>query len=189
MKEAKKRILFENYYTCEQIKKLKELLWKSYKQGVWHQSFDLKSKEDISDEEVNEELVFGKQKEWHYFVEDFKTFVASRNLILTGTVGRWDGNHDGGARINTFQDIEMLWKDCDYIQVYDQNGHLHIKCSHHDGTNIFKLKKLTQKGVDLFDQHNRWEDSWSQRKLFETLSQNPYSALPNYAHNVYGLKK
>lgn len=42
-------------------------------------------------------------------------------------------------------------KDWEFV---DRNGHLHLNCTHHDGTNEVQFYKLTKKGAENF--HN-WE--------------------------------
>lgn len=51
--------------------------------------------------------------------------------------------------------------DCDYFRIYDENGHMYLTCSHHDGTNHFEIKIVTEKG---------------------------YTVLPRFAEKIYGCK-
>lgn len=62
-------------------------------------------------------------------------------------------------------------------------------CSHHDGTNLFEIKKMTDANVKYFE---RWEqtlfDKRSQEYVHDKIMEK-YSTLPHFAHKVYGAKK
>lgn len=88
--------------------------------------------------------------------------------------------------------MEMLsetTEDCDYIRIYDENGHLFLKCSHHDGTNLYEIKKVTKRGIDYID---KWESNWSDNRSEEYIHDQimkRYSVLPHFMHTVYGCPK
>ena len=111
--------------------------------------------------------------------------------LLVGTLGLWNGNFAGGFTFKNFG--EMFYKatkDCDYWSLWDENGHFYLKCSHHDGTNMFEIREVTKAGEELIED---WEyaDSedpqynFSEKELHKLLWEN-YSKLPHYAHTVYG---
>lgn len=128
-----------------------------------------------------------------YFEEEFERmqeFFSDGQYIIFGNVGRWDGIYSG---MTTFTDFRQAFcratQDCNYIKIYDVNGHFHITCSHHDGTCHYEIKKLTDAGVRYL---NNWEYSYEDsrsagyvnRKIVER-----YSVLPRYAEKVYGCKR
>lgn len=187
MKEARERTIFDNYYSNERFENARDSLWENYQYGCIELPYEVKSPEDFSDSDIFDEMDFVSNIEWEEFQMDFKNFLINRTLVCTGSVGLWTGQHEGGTIIEDFEDMKKLWSDCDYIHVFDKNGHLHVRCSHHDGTNYYELRELTQKGIDLYERHNWVGDTWSDRKLYETLFKNPYSVLPNYVHCMWGL--
>ena len=115
----------------------------------------------------------------------YSSLIASSLTI--GEVGLWHGVYKAGK----IGDFENLWykaiKDCDYIKVYDENGHLYLTCSHHDGTCHFEIKEITPKGREYLD---RWE--WGDDNRTEEYTHNQiykrYSKLPRYAEKVMGCK-
>ena len=95
-----------------------------------------------------------------------------------------------GVRWNFQEMITKAGKDCEYFHYYDVNGHFYLRCSHHDGTNLFEIRKVTEKGMDYYE---RWEsapytDKRSERDIHKALIDR-YTVLPNYAHEVWGCKR
>lgn len=79
--------------------------------------------------------------------------------------------------------------DCDYVHLYDENGHFYMQCSHHDGTNYYEIKKLTDKGIEYL---KNWEENWNDRRserYVHNQIMKRYSILPNFSHRVYGCPK
>ena len=143
-----------------------------------------------SEEELTEEKIWEYQQEeidtWiGDELDEMRNYFDGKTLIFFGSVGRWDGRYAGG-RIGEFNDLfNRAMKDCDYLKLYDEKGHLFLQCSHHDGTNVFEIKELTQAGIDYMD---RWEYGTDRRTEQDAHRQviKRYSRLPHYADNVYG---
>ena len=145
--------------------------------------------DDIPDDMVNDRVYDNEDWEWRDMEEDLKCFFAKSTFgfLLCGSVGRWNGRFAGGYFFREFDDLYKCWKDCDYIKIYDENGHLYIECSHHDGSNSYEIKELTAKGAEFRYDH---EYDYSDRELHEKLwKSNFYTKLPHYAHKVWGYKK
>ena len=53
----------------------------------------------------------------------------------------------------TFDEFCKCLKDCGYIEITDNKGHLEIKCSHHDGTNHFEIKRISDFGWEWYNNH------------------------------------
>ena len=47
-----------------------------------------------------------------------------------------------------------FFKDCAYVKIWDENGHLYLTCSHHDGTCHFEIKEITDEGYEYYDRWN-----------------------------------
>ena len=185
-----KHILFSNYhwendeFGKDSYDYAREYLFEEYgNENEWETA------DDIPDERVNSEVYLIEECDWDNFREEFGNFIEKSNygFLLCGSVGRWNGTAEGGLFVKDFDDLYRFWKDCDYIKVYDEGGHLHIECSHHDGTNYGELKELTNKGKEYSDNHYY---DYSDRELHEKLwNSNFYTKLPHYAHKVWGCKK
>lgn len=183
------RTLFSNYHweNDEQGKDrydyAREYLFEEYgEERGW------KSADDIPDDDVYEEVNLQEEMEWNDFKSEFGRFIENspNGFLLCGTVGTWRGRLAGGFYVNSFSDLTRFWKDCDYIKVYDEKGHLYIEASHHDGTNYAELKELTAKGDSYKDNHYYDSDREVHGVIFNN---NFFSKLPRYAHKVWGCKK
>lgn len=117
-------------------------------------------------------------------------FDDGSTWILIGTSGRWDGTYDVGTIFTDFvSTFRKAIQDCDYIKLYDENGHFYLTCSHHDGTNHYEIKKLTEKGVKYLE---NWEEDWDDKRTeryIHDMIMKKYSVLPHFAHKVYGCPK
>ena len=83
------------------------------------------------------------------------------------------------------------FKDCEYFKIWDENGHLYMNGTHHDGTHSIEIKKVTQNGEKYYDNWNfkpfdKRTLQTVHRKMFEDSH---YTHLIHYAHNIYGCPK
>ena len=144
--------------------------------------------DDIPDEDVTRMVYDQEEWDWDDFKAEFRDFIKKSpyGFLMTGCVGTWRGNVDGGCYVDKFDDLHKFWESCDYIKVYDEGGHLYLEASHHDGNNYAELKELTKEGSDYKDEHY-WD---SDREVHEKLWDNThYTTLPYYAHRVWGCEK
>lgn len=179
----KERTIFNNYNLWEVYpdEDIKEQLMAN---GIYE--------EDITDDMIWEERDFLSNLDWEdekARLEDF--FLNKGNKwMLFGEVGRWNGVFKAGTLFETFDDFfYKATKDCNYIHFYDENGHLYLTCSHHDGTCHYEIKEVTDKGIDYLE---RWEEDWDDKRTEEyvhTQIFNRYSRLPRFAERVYGCKR
>lgn len=85
-----------------------------------------------------------------------------------------------------WEEIYKAAKDCDYVYIYDENGHFYLRCYHHDGSKYYEIKKVTEKGIKYLE---NWEHNWNDKRTEENIHDRimeRYSTLPHFAHNVYG---
>lgn len=109
-------------------------------------------------------------------------------VVLFGSVGRWNGVFEGGRVFKDLREaIDYAITDCDYIKIYDENGHLFITCSHHDGRCKFELKALNKDAMDFYDRWNYGYDRRSEREVVESIVKR-HSTLPQASHKLYGCK-
>ena len=72
-------------------------------------------------------------------------------VVVTGTLGLWDGTHDILARY--FDSVYDAVKACisrDSLDVEARfvSGHIEVDAHHHDGCNCFIINALSKKGVE-----------------------------------------
>lgn len=107
--------------------------------------------------------------DWGFAVEQTISDALDRSYIIaTGTVGRWDGRSKGGKVIETLDEFYSLLKDCDIIKVEQDEKALYITATHHDGTNYYTLRELTQKGLDYY-YNEEGNPDLTDEELHETL--------------------
>ena len=116
-------------------------------------------------------------------------FFKDKKIICFGSVGRWDGTFRGGEIFESFEDAYYrMTKDCDYVKIYEEDNHLYVQCSHHDGTNNFEIKILTEKGEDYY---NNWEymifpnDARNEEYIHNQIIKR-YSKIPRYCKSMWG---
>lgn len=113
-------------------------------------------------------------------------------VLAVGTVGRWDGAHDGGRVYDNFREAFFsVFRDCEYITITDDAGRLIITGAHHDGTNTAQFLALTERGRALYD---KWlydyADGRTEAEIHGILSScNLFAKIPHFARDVYGCKE
>jgi hypothetical protein len=181
MKNAKQRVIYDNYD-----------LWEQYAEDA-RAALELDyNPEEITDCMIWDEIYFYDENTWGEEFHALSDFFDGKSCLLVGTVGRWNGTFSAGT---VFYDFEKMFyeavKDCDYWKIWDENGRFFLECSHHDGTNMFEIKEITDKGISLLD---KWEydfnDPRTEEQIHETIfNNNFYSRLLHYAHKQWGCKK
>lgn len=103
--------------------------------------------------------------------------------LVTGDLGLWYGTVQGGKI------IRGLWRaihECfeDYNHIYQEGKRLKVKAIHHDGTNLFQIKELTNRGVAYWQRH---EEEMSDRELHQRLFKDShYSHEVSMFNEIYG---
>ena len=148
--------------------------------------------DEITDEKMWNMRYIYDEFDWECAKDELSRFFLNNGnkWMIFGEVGRWDGVYKAGTLFDTFNDFFYdATKDCDYIHFYDENGHLYLTCSHHDGTCCYEIKEVTDKGVQYLE---NWEDNWNDKRTEEyvhTQIFNKYSRIPRFAEKVYGCKR
>lgn len=136
----------------------------------------------ITDEMVWDSIRNMETEDWRNCEDVLRGLFGDNRVIVSGTAGTWRGNF-GAAKL--FNDIESAVnaciKDCDYIEVVQLPDRLIKVCgSHHDGTNVFYIKILTERGWTLFDNwdfnyHTKFADLTEYQILEKIWSDTHYS--------------
>lgn len=94
------------------------------------------------------------------FMEEKSALRESLDLgygfLAKGVNKRWDGTSRGYEIVDDFNNLldggyGGLLNGCDKCKIWDENGHLHIEGTHHDGGICFEVRPLTSDGRDLLD--------------------------------------
>lgn len=178
------RIIYDNYDLSGKYpdKELKDM-------AVECEWITEEEKDEVSDQTLWDWRYEQDACDWDDEKAMLTDFFQGKTVMFTGKVGLWHGVYSGG-KVGEFWDLfNNAMEDCNYCKLYDENGHMYLTCSHHDGTNNFEIKILTDKGIEYF---NRWDDSYdddrTERHIHDQIYKH-YSVLPNFAHKIYGCDK
>ncbi|MBR7176999.1 MAG: hypothetical protein IKD26_02160 [Clostridia bacterium] len=167
---------YSNGYDERKEKQARREIFENYadEYGWW-------SEDDVPIEMVQNEVDEENSYDWKFFMEDLKELLKKKHCLMTGTFGSWRGPREGGKFVNTTGDFIACIQHLDEMNIYEENGHLYVAGSHHDGSDFYELKVLTKKGYALADYNHFAHD----RKLHNTLFNcNFYSALPRLSKCV-----
>lgn len=183
-KTPKKRILYSNYDISETFNDAAHYLLEEYGEDN-----DWNTIADIPENDIWEEVARMDNDSWSIFRDELSDFIQKNDsFLLMGTVELWTGKHAGGFIFSDIDELSKAWKDCEYIEFYDENGHMFLRCSHHDGTNLYEIKKISRRGLDYYD-NRMYHDENEQSIHLRMFTCNNYTSLPHFAHTVYGCNK
>lgn len=123
--------------------------------------------EYVEDCELNDIEPQGQESEDYYdFVSerqnlDFEIFFYNLNSkndywIITGSVGLWCGRREimpimvYGLR----ESILKCFEKCDDVKVVKRGNVIKVDVSHHDGTDYFEIRALTELGKERYERHD-----------------------------------
>lgn len=181
MRQPKKRIIYDNYD-----------LWNDYADDAREYLIDegfVEKGDEPNENDIWSEIYEIDRITWDEEKPQLEEFFNGNDWILMGYSELWYGKRRAGTVFSDFNKmLDTALKDCDYLSIYDENGHLYLKCSHHDGTNLYEIKQMTNKGKEYLE---RWEYSFDKRTEEQCHEQiwKRYSRLPNFANKVYGCKR
>lgn len=172
-----KRTIYDNYYLCDTYTD-NDMIELARANGM------IEEDETLSDSILWELRAECDREEWEETKAQLDKYFEGKTVIYFGSVGHWDGLHQGG-KVGDFEELfYKAVKDCDYIKIEDNNGALLLTCSHHDGTNIFEIKEVTEKGIDYFDRWQYGTDKRTEREAHEQIIRR-YSRRPHFWQHVY----
>lgn len=161
-------VLYNNYPDTEDENRIREILFEEYgEDSEWG------TPDEVDDSLVSEFLQRDWEISWEEFEQKMNAFFQENSAIVVGTVGTWRGALAAGKRVDSLNDLSPIWRDCDYLYIYEEKGRLFFESTHHDGTNYFELKRLTQRGIDYLE--NSGETKETHQVVF---SCNVFSGYP-----------
>ncbi len=137
----------------------------------------------------NELSVFMDECNSEYFddviceIQNYESKHGKQTYVVLASIGRWNGTFDGGT---ISEGMESVLRQCfeDYNHVYVDGRRFKVEAVHHDGTNFFEIKELTQKGEAYFCRH---EYDMEPRQLHAKLfSNSQYSREVKMFADIYG---
>ncbi len=167
---------YNNYYDNE-----KEELCRQQVFSEHQDEYDWLTEQDVPESLIQREMDDSNTSDWEFFINDLERLLSTHYCLLTGTFGSWRGPMQGGKFISKISDFTSCIEHLDYLEIYEENGHLFIQGCHHDGSDSYELRVLTDKGYKLAEDNYFAHD----RKLHNTLFKyNFYSRLPRLSSAV-----
>ena len=139
---------------------------------------------------TEEELYEFMEKSNAYPLDDIISEIRShershgaKSYVVLAKLGLWNGPADGGKIIHG---LSSVIQECfeDYNRLCVEGRRLKISASHHDGTNTFEIKELTDKGVDYADRHDY--DTEPRELHAKLFSSSNYSREVKLFADLYG---
>ena len=139
-----------------------------------------------SEEELKEFIEKTNQsylEDGQYEVEYYETLYGPKYYIVIANLGLWYGTTDGGKIIlGLWQSIQECFED--FNHVYVEGKRLKVDAIHHDGTNHFEIRELTDRGVEYWRKH---EHDMGDRELHQRLfNDSHYSHEVSLFKEIYG---
>lgn len=146
---------------------------------------DLMERKGLTEDEVREDFtdneIFNHQMEMKAFdyeeemralaaffngeksdMSDFVNPYGGNHILVSGSVGRWNGTSTGIAVYKDFAAATdcspsrfgqgNVFADCEIQKVWDENGTLYLAGAHHDGRVSVEMRQLTDEGERLWGQ-------------------------------------
>lgn len=113
------------------------------------------------------------QDEDLFFIDNIKSSEYNlRSFIITGYVKSWTGYHEiyPVKMDGLLNAIYKCTDKMDYIVIEFINGHLELKCTHHDGTNNFQIYMLSEEGENYYNQDiDSFDKKYSENMILEKI--------------------
>lgn len=87
---------------------------------------------------------------WEYVEEELTNLMQDREYKVQADIGRWNGRVKGYGKFTGFNAIKACLGDDSWsaVEIYETaRGTLKVDYHHHDGTNHFIIKEITDKGL------------------------------------------
>lgn len=181
-KESKKNIIYSNDPYDFNEEEMKESWYELAEVNDWEIPED-----GPSDDELWEEWYDQKERDWDDIESEVKYHDERGSYLIIASLGLWNGRFDGGKIIDGY--LNKVIRACfeDYNKVYWQDKNLKVEATHHDGTNYFIIKKLTDRGIEFYNNHcYDYDDRTMHQKLFRDAH---YSHSVDFFARIYGWVK
>lgn len=180
--ESKKRII----YTNDPYDFNEEDMRESWLESAEANNWDI-PEDGPSDDQIWQEWYNQNERDWDDIEGELKYHNERGSYLIIASLGLWNGRFDGGKIIDGY--LTEAIKACfeDFNRVYWQDKNLKVSAVHHDGTNYFIIKKLTDKGIKFYNNHYYdYDDRILHQKLFKDAH---YSHSVDFFAKLYGWVK
>lgn len=131
--------------------------------------------DEITDDELERYIYDMDEVYWEDFESEIKScFSRTRAYVVSGSAGLWNGRSPSGSVVYRWDDLVrgLGLAYLDYLKFFQNaDGDFEIWGMHHDGTNRYILRELTEAGIDFVEENSDSLD-YDRRSLVETLFNN-----------------
>lgn len=138
----KEIVLYTTDYDFEEMKK-EYVTWSS-DNGIEV------SLEDVTDSEVWDYVSDRLEMDYDDFKLNYKKFFED-GVLLMGTLGRWNGNKQAIKYCEDIDDFRSSLSSFEYIKIYKEGKHTYVSCADHDGSSIFEVRLMNNKGFNMWN--------------------------------------
>lgn len=181
-KESKKYIIYSNDPYDFNEEKMKESWYENAEVNGWEIPED-----GPSDDQIWQEWYDQNERDWDDIKGEVKYYDERGSYLIIASLGLWNGRFDGGRLVEgtLSEAIQTCFED--YNKVYWQDKNLKVEAIHHDGTNHFIIKKLTDRGIEFYNNHYYdYDDRTLHQKLFKDAH---YTHSVDFFARIYGWVK
>ncbi len=162
--------------------------WDAFEKAEIAKEYEEEMGEVLTDDELNEYINSIQNDNWNFMMEEIKYYeqtFGEKTYIIKAKIGTWQGIFDGGKVITGMRNvIAKCCSDCDFITLCYKNNQFKIIGHHHDGTNTFTIRELTDEGCDYFDRNNY---SQTDREMHDHLfKSHRWSKMVSIFPKIYG---
>lgn len=131
--------------------------------------------DEITRDDIENEIQGRLDDDWYNYIErNLINDIEQNHFVCSGTLGLWDGTYDGGGVLKNRSDFFSLLDG--YTIIDDEDGRLFVTSIHHDGSNKFELRRLTDLGREYYEKYG---DVFERRTLVKDLWSDKFSETPN----------
>lgn len=132
--------------------------WDTFERAEILQEYKDDYGETPTDEQLSDYICAIQNDNWNNLMIEIRyheQIFGEKTYVIKARIGTWRGTFDGGKVITGMYNVICeCCKDCDYITLLYKNNQFKIIGHHHDGTNMFIIRELTDKGYDYFNRNN-----------------------------------
>ena len=134
---------------------------------------------ELNDEEAD-------RLSWDNLCDDLRECItpeidrhAPHGIAVFADLGLWNGRRSAIKIVDSFKDVLGMCDDLMYVTIETTPQGLTVYAPHHDGTNIYTLRALTEAGA------NRWSDY--DDELEQSLIHGSPRTVRRYTKNIKNL--
>lgn len=126
--------------------------WDPMEKAEIAQDYEESYGEKPTDEELDDYIYRVQSEDWDnilieadYYEKEF----GQKRYVILARIGTWRGTFDAGKVVTGMKEaISVCCDDCEYFTLTYKNNQFKIVGHHHDGTNTYIIRELTEKGEE-----------------------------------------